>query len=408
MTVSTFEPRYAARASRMRASEIREFLKLIDQPGLISFAGGIPDPALFPTEAFASAYARILGDPSQSAKALQYSISEGYLPLRHWIAERMHADRGIECTAENVVITSGSQQALDFIGKLLLSPGDTALVSAPTYLGALQAFNAYEPRYDILPADPSNLTPAAFADAAGQNGGSVKLAYVVPDFANPTGATMSLAQRYHVLDLIDALDGLVVEDTAYTELRFSGTPLPSLASLEIGRKGSIEDSRVIHCGTVSKILAPALRIGWIVAATPIVRRFVLVKQAADLHSGTIDQMVMHEVAQATFDSQVVKVCTSYRERRDTMLAALARHMPTGVTWSKPEGGMFVWGSLPDGMDAAVVLQRAVTEAKVAFVPGRAFFTDGSGSNTFRLSFTLPTPAEIAIGIERLGGIVAAM
>ncbi len=406
MSEATAEPRYAARASRMRASEIREYLKLIDQPGLISFAGGIPDPALFPAAAFAETYARVLADPARSRSALQYSVSEGYLPLRQWIAARMLSDRTIACTADNVVITSGSQQALDFIGKLLISTGDTALVTAPTYLGALMAFNAYEPRYDTLPLDATNRTPAAYADAADRAGGTVKLAYAVPDFANPTGATMSAAARVKLLELADALDCAVVEDTAYTELRFSGEAVPSLASLEIARKGSIEASRVIHCGTFSKVMAPALRIGWIVAAKPIVRRFVLVKQAADLHSGTLDQMVMHEVADATFDTQIAKVRASYGARRDAMLAALARHMPKGVRWSQPDGGMFVWASLPEGQDAAALVQRAVSEARVAYVPGRAFFTDGTGANTFRLSFTLPTPPEIEDGIARLARVFA--
>jgi DNA-binding transcriptional MocR family regulator len=408
MAVSYPEPHYARRAERMRASEIREYLKLIDRPGLISFAGGIPDPALFPAEAFAAAYARVLGDPATAKSALQYSISEGYLPLRQWIAERMTRDRGIPCTADNVMITAGSQQALDFIGKLMLSAGDTALVAAPTYLGALMAFNPYEPRYDALPMEASNRTPASYADAsaAAAPGARVKLAYAVPDFANPTGETMPLEERRRLLALADELDCVVVEDTAYTE-RFSGDPQPSLASLDVADKGSVDASRVIHCGTFSKVLAPALRIGWVVAAAPIVRRLVLIKQAADLHSGTIDQVVMHQVAAETYDSQIAKVTASYRERRDAMLSALARHMPAGVHWSRPEGGMFVWASLPPGQDAGALVERAVAEQQVAYVPGRAFFTDGTGTECFRLSFTLPTPPQIEKGIGKLARVFAA-
>jgi DNA-binding transcriptional MocR family regulator len=399
------EPRYAGRASRMRASEIREFLKLIDRPGIISFAGGIPDPALFPKDAFAAAYARVLADPVLGRQSLQYSVSEGYLPLRSWIAERM-GKRGVACGPDNILITSGSQQALDFLGKLLLSPNDTALVTAPTYLGALQAFNAYEPHYDVIEPEAGNMTPGAYAQAADRAGGTAKLAYVVPDFANPTGQTMSLPARERLLALAGDLDIPVLEDAAYTELRYQGAALPALAALDCAASGGIERSRVIHIGTFSKVIAPALRIGWIVAATPVIRRLVLVKQAADLHSGSLDQIVMAEVAAETYDAQVRIVCDSYRARRDAMLAALARHMTKGVTWSTPEGGMFIWVTLPSNVDAGALVERAVSTANVAFVPGRAFFTDGRGTNTLRLSFTLPPPQDIATGIERLGALLA--
>lgn len=399
-----WEPRYAARAERMRASEIRELLKLLEQPGIISFAGGIPDPALFPVEEARAAYAAVLTDPMQSGSGLQYSVSEGYLPLRQWIVGHMRS-LGVACEVDNVVVTCGSQQALDFLGRLLLSPGDTALVAAPTYLGALQAFSAYEPRYDELRPEDGNRTPKSYAQAAAASGGRVKFAYVVPDFANPTGQTQSLSARERLLDLAAELDIPVIEDAAYAALRFGGDALPPLMALEIARRGSVDEARCIYCGTFSKVLSPGLRVGWIVAPQAMIRRLVLVKQASDLNSSTINQMVMHQLAATAYDRQVENARAHYRSRRDAMLAALERHMPKGANWTRPDGGLFVWVQLPRGIDAAGLLDRAVKEAGVAFVPGGAFFHDGRGRNTLRLSYSLPNEPEIEDGIARLARLI---
>ena len=399
-----WEPTYAARAQRMRASEIRELLKLLEQPGIVSFAGGIPDPTLFPVAEARAAYAAVLADPASAGSGLQYSVSEGYLPLRQWIVRHM-GTLGVACEAENVLITSGSQQALDFLGRMLLSPGDTALVTAPTYLGALQAFSAYEPRYDELRPEDGNRTPLSYAQAAATAGGRVKLAYVVPDFANPTGETLSLAARNRLLDLAAALDAPVIEDAAYAALRFEGEALPPLMGLEIARRGSIEAARSIYCGTFSKVLSPGLRVGWIVAPKAMIRRLVLVKQASDLNNATINQMVMHRLAEATYEAQVGRARVHYRRRRDAMLAALERHPRQGVGWTKPKGGLFAWVRLPNGIDAAALLDRAVQEAHVAFVPGAAFFHDGRGRNALRLSYSLADEAEIEAGIARLARLI---
>ncbi len=399
-----WEPRYAARAERMRASEIRELLKVLERPGIISFAGGIPDPALFPVDEAKAAYAAVLGDAPLASGGLQYSVSEGYLPLRQWIVGHM-GSLGVPCEPDNVIITSGSQQALEFIGRLLLSPGDTALVTAPTYLGALQAFSASEPRYEELRPEDGNRTPASYADAAGRAGGDVKLAYVVPSFANPTGETLSLVARERLLDLAAELDIPIVEDAAYAMLRFEGEPLPSILALEVKRRGSIERARSIYCGTFSKVLSPGLRVGWIVASKPVIRRLVLIKQASDLNSATINQMVMHRMADAAFGTQVELACAHYRRRRDAMLAALAKHMPKGVTWTRPLGGLFIWLTLPEGIDAASLLQRALDETGVAFVPGGAFFFDGRGRNTLRLSYSLPGEEAIDRGIAGLARLI---
>ena len=399
-----WEPRYAARAERMRASEIRELLKLLEQPGIISFAGGIPDPALFPVAEARAAYAAVLADAAMAGGGLQYSVSEGYLPLRQWIARHM-GDLGVACAEDNIVVTSGSQQALDFLGRLLLSPGDTALVTAPTYLGALQAFSAYEPRYDELRPEDGNRTPQSYAQAAAAAGARVKFAYVVPSYANPTGETLSLAARERLLDLAAELDIPVVEDAAYAALRFEGDALPPIMALEVARRGGIDNARSIYCGTFSKVLSPGLRVGWIVAPQAMIRRLVLVKQASDLNNSTINQMVMHRLAETAYDAQVERARAHYRRRRDAMLAALETHMPEGVTWTRPGGGLFVWLRLPDRMDGASLLDRAVKEAGVAFVPGAAFFHDDRGRNTLRLSYSLATEAEIAEGIARLAKLL---
>ncbi|MER9953256.1 PLP-dependent aminotransferase family protein [Mesorhizobium australicum] len=387
----------------MKASEIRELLKLLDQPDILSFAGGIPDPSLFPADAIRDAYADVLGGP-EAAAALQYQVSEGYLPLRRWLAGQM-GKLGVACDEANIFITSGSQQALDYLGKLFLSPNDTALVTWPTYLGALQAFNAYELRYDRLRPEGGNMTPDAYHTAAAASGGKVKFAYLVPDFANPTGNTLGRKQREAVLDLAGELDIAVIEDAAYRALRYDGEGVPPILALDCIRSGGIDKARTLYCGSFSKILSPGMRVGWVCAPRHVVEKLVLMKQASDLHSPSVNQMVMHRVAEAVFDDQLEKLIGAYRERRDGLLGALEANMPEGVTWSHPEGGMFVWVTLPEGTDATELLARSVKEARVAFVPGNAFYADGTGRNTLRLSFTLATRRAVSDGIPRLAALL---
>lgn len=404
-----WEPAYAARATRMQASEIRELLKLLEQPEVISFAGGIPDAALFPREAVAEAYAAVMADPKAAASGLQYSVSEGYPPLRAWIAEHMRA-RGVDCDIDNIVITSGSQQALDFLARLLLSPGDTALVAWPTYLGALQAFNAYEPNYERLNLSTGNRTAASYREAAGcaTPGGRVKFAYVVPDFANPTGETLDLAARRRLLDLADELDIPIIEDAAYTALRYDGGDLAPMLALDVSQRGHIDQARTIYCGTFSKTISPGLRIGWICAARPIVRRLVLIKQASDLNSCQLNQMVMARLARNLFEDRVAMARGVYRQRRDSLLAALERYMPDGTRWTRPDGGLFVWLTAAEGVDSKTLLPRAVEEAGVAYVPGSAFYADGSGANSLRLSYSLADENQIDAGIRRLADLLGSL
>jgi len=401
--VLDWETVFATRSKRMRASEIRELLKLLERPDIISFAGGIPDPALFPHAEFQSAYQDIFGGPEANA-ALQYSVSEGYKPLRTWLVSEL-AKIGIPCTEDNVFITSGSQQALDYLGKLFISPNDTALVTAPTYLGALQAFNAYEPTYDILSLN-GNRTPDSYKQAAENAGGQVKFAYLSADFSNPTGETVDRAGREKLLADADELNVPIIEDAAYQYLRYNGEAIAPILSMDIARHGGdVEKTRTIYCGSFSKTLAPGLRVGYVVASQSVIRKLVLMKQAADLHSSTINQIAIHRVASTGFDGQVAKLHSVYKHRRDKMLEALAKYMPEGTDWTKPEGGMFIWVTLPKGMDGAALLAASIESEKVAFVPGKAFFADGTGANTLRLSYSCANDEMIDEGIMRLGRLI---
>lgn len=401
--MTTWNSLYARRATRMRASEIRELLKLLDRPDVISFAGGIPDPALFPAGDFKQAYAEILGGP-EAERALQYGISEGSLRLREWIVGHMK-DLGISCQPENILVTSGSQQGLDYIGKLFLSENDTALVQWPTYLGAVQAFNAYEMHFERLDA-LGNLSAEDYRARAEEKGGSAKFAYLSPDFANPTGLSLELEERKRILSLATDLSCAVIEDAPYQSLRYDGDPIEPILALDCDRNGGIENSRTLYCGSFSKSLSPGLRLGWICAASEVISRLVLIKQASDLNTPVLNQEAMARVAEAKFESHTAMTNAIYRERRDAMLEALERHMPAGTHWTRPEGGMFVWVELPVGLDAADLLERSVETAKVAFVPGRAFHPDGSGGNTLRLSFSCADNEKIDQGISRLGALIA--
>ena len=344
---------FATRMGRMKASEIRELLKLLDQPDIISFAGGIPDPDLFPKAEFAAAFADIFAS-GQGTDALQYSVSEGYLPLRQWIAAQM-ADLGIPCGCDNILITSGSQQALDYLGKLLLSKDDTALVNWPTYLGALGAFNAYEPHFDQISAN-SNRPASQYQATAKQNGGAPKFAYMSVDFANPTGETMDRRARLTALDLAAEMDIAIIEDAAYQSLRYDGEAIPPILALEIERTGSIENCRTIYCGSFSKTLAPGLRVGWVCAAKSVIQPLVLMKQAADLHSSTINQIAIHKVASTGFAAQTTKIRAAYcrpsrshacspknaHARRRHLDQTRRRHVHLGHTtspfrWRRPVG-----------------------------------------------------------------------
>jgi 2-aminoadipate transaminase len=390
--------RFAQRTQRMKSSAVRELLKLTELPDIISFAGGLPAPEVFPTERFADAYKVVMD--KMGPKALQYSTTEGYRPLRELIAQ--HSTRyGIRIEPDNILITNGSQQALDLIGKVFINPGDHILVERPTYLGALQAWNAYQAEY--ITAD-TDLDGYVVESVQTQMRSGPKFIYALPNFQNPSGVTMSLDRRHALIDVADHYGVPILEDDPYGQLRYEDEHLPSLVTLDSqfrSTDGVQYSGNVIYLSTFSKTLAPGVRLGWIIAPVEVIQKLVQAKQGADLHSGTLNQMLAYEVATGGFLDQHVKhIRAVYRERRDTMLAALDAHFPDSVTWTRPKGGLFLWLTFPPHMDATEILKAAVTE-KVAFVPGTSFHADGGGKNTARLNFSNATPDLIEEGVKRL-------
>ena len=401
-----WQQRYAQRTQRMTSSAIRELLKLTSQPDIISFAGGLPAPELFPVEEVRAAVDRVL--THHGSAALQYSTTEGYPPLRELISASM-ARYGIVVTVEDIFITTGSQQALDLIGKVLINPGDRILTERPTYLGALQAFTMYGAEYVTVPADEEGIDTQKLERAlrAGP-----KFLYVLPNFQNPSGVTMSLPRRQELIGLANHYGIPVVEDDPYGKLRFEGDHIKPLVVIDAewhhaSRNGKYHGN-LIYLSTFSKTLAPGLRLGWVVAPRDVIVHLVQAKQGTDLHSSTFDQMVAYEVAREGFlDEHVRRLRQVYGARRDVMLKALEQAFPDpadGVRWTRPEGGLFLWVTLPPDMDSTEVLKDAVEE-KVAFVPGVCFHPDGTGLNTMRLNFSNASEAMIAEGMARLGRVV---
>jgi len=403
MTESAF-PGLSLGVQELRASEIRELLKLIARPEIISFAGGIPDPALFPLEAIGQSYQRVLADPKMAGEAFQYSISEGYVPLREWIAGYLKT-HGIDSGIERILITSGAQQALDFLGRALINPGDAVVMSSPSYLGAIQVFGTYQPKFISVPMDGEGVLldelEAAFKRKP-------KFFYLTPDFCNPAGITTSLARRQAILQLAHRYGVAILEDSPYEELRYENARIPSFAALEqqyLAQPDSDGRRLVVYIGSLSKVLTPALRIGWICADPALINKLVLLKQASDLHCSTINQMVACDIARASHASQVAKLRKAYKERRDVMLEALERCLPKEVRYTRPDGGMFIWLEFPDSIDGTELLAEAVKDIQVAFVPGSAFYATDTRRNTARLSFSLGEPARIREGIERLAALL---
>lgn len=386
---------YASRASRVLPSDVRELARLMGQADVISFGGGIPDPSVFPIAEVADAAQRILGDPAKARVALQYSESGGYRPLREWLAAYM-TGLGAPCGPENILITSGSQQGLDLVGRLFLSPGDRVLTEAPTYIGALRAFDACEASYGTVAELADGGAPAA------------KFAYLMPDFQNPMGICLTCNERLTLLDQAVARGLPLIEDSAYEKLRYRGEPVLSLLALDVERSGGIEQSRVIYTSTFSKVIVPSLRVGWIVAASPVIHRLTLLKQACDLHTSTFNQMLMLELANRILEARIPVVNALYGRRLDAVLAALSAHMPPGVTWTRPDGGMYVWVELPPRVDGAALATAALRDEKVAIVSGRSFYPVEVRHNTIRLAFPQVPDDRIEEGIARLARAIGRM
>jgi 2-aminoadipate transaminase len=382
----------AHRAQRMNPSIIREILKVTERPGIISLAGGLPSPDTFPVEAMREAAERVLREAPR--EALQYASSEGHGPLREWVAEQLNA-QGLRVEASQVLITSGSQQGLDLVGKILIDAGSRVAVESPTYLGALQAFTPYEPEFVSVACDDDGPLPEGLDQAKG-----ARFLYALPNFQNPSGRCMSAARRDALMDKAQALGLPVVEDNPYGDLWFDAPPPAPLASRW--------HDGTVYLGSFSKVLAPGLRLGYLVAPKPLFPKLLQAKQAADLHTPSFNQRVVYEVIRDGFlRDHVPTIQARYKAQRDAMRVALEQHMPRGCHWNVPVGGMFFWVELPAGVDALALLPQAV-ERGMAFVPGAAFYADHPRANTLRLSFVTVPPDRIAQGVALLAQALKAL
>lgn len=401
-SVSAFLPDLLSCTSRgLTRSEIRELLKLTRQPGIISFAGGLPFSGLFPIEEIKDIVSAVLD--REGELALQYGPTEGDGRLIRYLVERMKKKENVEISEENVLIVSGAQQALDLIGKIFIDPGDPIVLGLPSYLGGIQAFNSFRANMIGAVLDKQGMDLNAVENTLKANRDKnrrVKFVYVVPDFQNPSGVTLSRERRQRLLDLASEYETVVVEDSPYRDLRFDGEPLPMLKAMD-------QDGFVLSVHTFSKILFPGTRLGWVVADRPIMDKLIMAKQSTDLCSPPFTQSVVYEFCRrGLLDAHIERIVEVYRKKRDLMTRALEEHMPqgSGVDWTYPEGGLFLWVKLPEHMDAAELFPKAV-ERKVAYVVGSAFHFDRSGKNTMRLNFSYPTEEEIVEGIKRLAGLI---
>ncbi len=388
-------------AGRLRASEIRELLKLLDRPEMISFAGGLPNPAAFPLVAMNEIVAHVMKD--HGPEALQYGPTEGHFRLRSAIARGMGQHFGAPQEVDNILITTGSQQALYLLCTVLLDPDDIVLTASPTYLGALLTFNAHRARVQGVATDNEGIVPDALEEqlrVLTSEGHRVKFVYLVPTFDNPTGRTMNLARRRRVYELAIQYDVLIIEDDPYGLLRFEGQAVPPIKSMD-------EEGRVAYLGSFSKILAPGFRVGWLAGDATLQRKAVLAKQAQDICTTVFGQYCVFEaMAHDMLFDHIKKICSLYQSKRDLMLAAMAQEFPNCVRWNRPEGGLFLWLELPPAIDTTELLPKAINR-DVAYVTGRPFFPDGTGHNTLRLNFSYADDQHILEGIHRLASVIKA-
>jgi 2-aminoadipate transaminase len=385
-------PAFADRMNYIHPSFIREILKVTAQPEMISFAGGLPHECSFPVEAIKEAALGVLMDDTTSA--LQYTITEGFWPLRCILAER-YAQRGLEVKPEQILITNGSQQGLDLCGKIFLNPGDRILLEAPSYLGAIQAFSAYQPNFCTVGIDdegPDMKQLDQLLEAA-----TVKLMYGIPNFQNPTGLSYSLARRQQLAEKLRKKNVWFIEDDPYGEICFSEEKLPYV-------KNFLPEQTIL-LGSFSKIVSPGLRLGWMVAPEAIIEKLVMAKQAADLHTNILAQRIMHRLlTQFDMETHIRSIADFYKKQKDTMIALIQKYFPEEVNYTNPKGGMFLWLVLPAYIDARVLLEEAAIQ-KVVFVPGQSFFADGKGANTIRLNYTSTDASQMEEGIRRMGKLI---
>jgi 2-aminoadipate transaminase len=383
---------FAKRAEQLQSSVIREILKITMRPDIISFAGGLPSPETFPVEHMKQVFDKVLTE--QGKIALQYGPSDGYAPLREWIAASLSIP-GVTIKPDQVLMVSGSQQALDLIGKVLIEDNSKVLVETPSYLGALQAFSVYQPKFVSVPTDDFGLLPEEVEKVAD----GARLLYALPNFQNPTGRTMPLERRIALVETCARLGLPLIEDDPYGSLSYRGEPLPKMLTMN--------PDGVIYMGSFSKVLTPGIRLGYVVAPVPLVRKLEQAKQAADLHTSQLTQMVVYEAIKDGFlATHIPSIRTLYANQCQVMLDALAEFFPAGVKWSKPEGGMFIWVTLPQHMDGMALLEEAIAQ-HVAFVPGAPFYANEPEKNTLRLSFVTVPPEKIRAGVQTLAKLIAA-
>jgi 2-aminoadipate transaminase len=386
--------RFATRMNSLEVSTIREILKVTEMPDVISFAGGLPAPELFPSQAMARAFYQVLSE--EGASALQYSTTEGFAPLRQWIAERMGM-RGLRTVPQEIMITSGSQQGLDLVARVLLNAGDKVLVARPTYLAAIQTFSLFEARFVTVGSDDQGMNVEEAAEQIERHP-EIRLVYLVPNFQNPSGTTLTLERRRRLLEVCRQSGVRILEDDPYGELRYRGQTLPSIKSMD-------DSGLVIYLSTFSKIMAPGMRLGWVIAEPETYQQLVIAKQATDLHTNTVAQRAAHRyLCDNSADDHISRIRSVYGERCQAMLDSLSNSFPRVVRWTSPEGGMFVWVELPEEVNAEELLAKAIRE-KIAFVPGAPFFADQRRHNFMRLNFSNQSIPKIAEGIARLATVL---
>ena len=382
---------FAERMKSVHKSFIREILKVTEDSSIISFAGGLPNPKSFPVKEIKKAVSKVLSENGE--EALQYSTTEGYRPLREYIAKRYSKD-GLKVDADEILITNGSQQGIDLIGKVFLNKGDKVLVESPTYLAAIQSFGLYEPQFESVPLLEDGVDTAALEETLSEQ--KIKLFYSVTNFQNPTGITYSKQKRQEVANILNNHDTIFIEDNPYGEIRFLGEDIPPVNAY-------LENS--ILFGSFSKIVSPGMRLGWIVANEEIMEKIIIAKQASDLHSNYFTQRVVYQyLIDNKIDKHIEKIKEMYRNQRNLMVSMIEKYFPENVEYTKPEGGMFLWVTLPEGLSSMDLFELAINE-NVAFVPGQAFYVDGRGNNSLRLNFSNSNEKQIEEGIKRLGNAI---
>ena len=391
-----FESLYSDRSKGMKASEIRELLKISQLPGVISFAGGLPNPKAFPVSIIKEISSELLEE--NGATILQYGQTEGLMELRELLAERLQKD-GIEADMDNILITVGSQEGLDITGKIFLNKDDVVSLGLPSYLGGINAFRAYRSKLEGIPLDDEGMAVGLLEEKIlelEREGKKIKMIYVIPTFQNPAGVVMPESRRRKLVEIAREHDLMIVEDDPYSKLRFDGDPVKPIKAF---------DENVIYMATFSKILSPGFRLAFIAAPKDVIRKMAIAKQSIDLCSPTITQFIAYEIIKrGLLDEHIPRIAEMYKKKRDIMINAMEEYFPDGCKWTRPNGGMFLWARLPENVSTMEMFNDALRK-KVAYVHGKAFHVDGSGTNTMRLNFSNPSDEEIREGIKRLGEVI---